>query len=184
MPIRTHRGRAAVYRTLWGWPLRSPLHLVATLVVLAGLGAGFAFALPHDSGTPRAAMPSSSDRPNPFDPDSRSPRRGTVPSGVAPAQALAVADAWVRAFVTTPDGITTQQWVEQLRPYSTEEVLTELASVDPANVPDAQVTGPPRSVSVTAGSARIDVPTSVFVVRLDVVRTTGGWRVSGYEQAG
>ena len=36
MPIRTNRGRVAVYRKLWGWPMRSPQHLIATaLVVLA-----------------------------------------------------------------------------------------------------------------------------------------------------
>ena len=32
MPIRTNRGRAAVYRRLWGWPLRSPRHLVVALI--------------------------------------------------------------------------------------------------------------------------------------------------------
>ncbi|MGH3980227.1 MAG: hypothetical protein ACRDRZ_14680 [Pseudonocardiaceae bacterium] len=182
MPIRTHRGRAAVYRKLWGWPVRSPLHLVATLVVVAGLGAGIAFALPEDPGTPRAVGTSSADRPNPFDRASRAAVPGARDE--APAPALAVADSWVRAFVTTPPGITSEQWVEQLRPYTTDQVLTELQSVDPANVPEAQVTGPPRTVSFSGGSAEVDVPTSAVVVRLLVVRTPGGWRVAGYEQAG
>ena len=35
MPIRTNRGRAAVYRRLWSWPLRSPNHLIATIVGFA-----------------------------------------------------------------------------------------------------------------------------------------------------
>ena len=33
MPIRTNRGRAAVYRRLWGWPLRSPRHLAASIII-------------------------------------------------------------------------------------------------------------------------------------------------------
>jgi len=37
MPIRTNRGRAAVYRRLWGWPMRSPRHLVATVLVVGAL---------------------------------------------------------------------------------------------------------------------------------------------------
>ena len=37
MPIRTNRGRAAVYRRLWGWPLRSPRHLIGLVVVVLAL---------------------------------------------------------------------------------------------------------------------------------------------------
>lgn len=45
MPIRTNRGRAAVYRRVWGWPLRSPRHLAATLGVVAVLAAGLGYAV-------------------------------------------------------------------------------------------------------------------------------------------
>jgi hypothetical protein len=37
MPIRTNRGRAAVYRKLWAWPLRSPRHLAMAAFALAVL---------------------------------------------------------------------------------------------------------------------------------------------------
>src|SRR5215470_16242342 len=37
MPIRTNRGRAAVYRRLWGFPLRSPRHLAGTAIAVAVL---------------------------------------------------------------------------------------------------------------------------------------------------
>ena len=37
MPIRTNRGRAAVYRRLWGWPLRSPRHLAASIIIFVVL---------------------------------------------------------------------------------------------------------------------------------------------------
>lgn len=56
MPIRTNRGRAAVYRQVWGWPLRSPRHLAATLGVVAVLAAGVGYAV--DGGRePRPERP-------------------------------------------------------------------------------------------------------------------------------
>ncbi|MGH4012668.1 MAG: hypothetical protein ACRDSL_01755 [Pseudonocardiaceae bacterium] len=196
MPIRTHRGRAAVYRTLWGWPLRSPKHLAGAGLVVIAIAAGVALALPGDGNGPTTAAPSSSVRENPFDPASRAqlpgarpgepspgspwPSRGTE----APAEALAVADAWVRAFLTAPDGISSAQWAEQMRPYTTEEILPVLHSVDPANIPEAQVIGTPRTVSSGAGKAEVDVPTTAVVVRLLLVPTPAGWRVAGFEQAG
>lgn len=192
MPIRTHRGRAAVYRTLWGWPLRSPRHLAALVLVLAVIGVGVAVALP-DRGPGRAvAPPSDSSRANPFDPQSRTPPttvderpdRGATRPQQAPAAAVTVAEQWVLAFLRAPEGITSEQWVEQLRPYTTEEALAELRTVDPANVPAATISGPPRSISAGAGSAEIDVPTTAAVVRLLVVPTAAGWRVSGFDQVG
>jgi hypothetical protein len=90
----------------------------------------------------------------------------------------------VRAFLTVPNGISPAQWVEQLRPYTTDELLPELRSVDPANVPAAQITGEPRMVSSGAGTAEVDVPTTAVVVRLLLVSTPAGWRVAGYQRAG
>jgi len=34
VPIRSPRGRAAAYRAVWSWPLRSPLRFAATAVVV------------------------------------------------------------------------------------------------------------------------------------------------------
>lgn len=193
MPIRTQRGRAAVYRTLWGWPLRSPRHLAGAGLVLAVIAAGLALALPDDGPGPTTAAPSSSARDNPFDPASRAQLPGarpaepsTTPSGVpdAPAEARAVAQAWVRAFLDAPDGISGPQWAEQMRPYTTEEIFPVIQSVDPANVPEAQVIGEPRTVSSGAGKAEVDVPTTAVVVRLLLVPTPAGWRVAGFEQVG
>ncbi|MGQ0777267.1 MAG: hypothetical protein ACT4NY_23110 [Pseudonocardiales bacterium] len=200
MPIRTHRGRAAVYRSFWGWPLRSPKHLAGAVLMLAAVAAGLALVLPGGGSGPATAVPSSSARVNPFDPTSRAavPRAGpaetssSTPSALAgvefpvevPAEALAVAEAWVRAFLTVPEGISSEQWAEQLRPYTTEESLAILRSVDPVNVPQAQVIGKPQSVSSGAGKAEVDVPTTTVVVRLLLVPTPAGWRVAGFEQAG
>jgi hypothetical protein len=194
VPIRTHRGRAAVYRTLWGWPLRSPRHLLAAVLVLVGIAGGLAVALSGDGPGRGIAAPPSSARVNQFDPASRSALPGAgraeaaAPSGTrsaeAPAAALAVAEAWTRAFLDAPDGISSAQWVARLRPYTTEELLPTLQSVDPVNVPEAQVIGEPRTVSSGAGKAEVDVPTSAVVVRLLLVPTSAGWRVAGFEQAG
>lgn len=194
MPIRTHRGRAAVYRTFWGWPLRSPKHLAAAGLVVAVLAVGAAFALPGGGTGPTVAAPSSTSRENPFDPASRAELPGARPAEPgtarpsrdtqAPDEVLTVAEAWVRAFLTAPDGISSQRWAEQLRPYTTEELFPVLTTVDPANVPEAQVIGEVRTVSSGAGKAEVDVPTSAVVVRLLLVPTPEGWRVAGYEQVG
>lgn len=179
MPIRTSRGRAAVYRTLWGWPLRSPVHLVAAVVIAAAVSWLLALAVPSGSGTASVAGASpAAEGADPF-----APRPASV-APRAPAAALSVADAWMRAFLTTPEGITTEQWTDQLRAYSTDDTVAELQTVDPANVPDGQVTGFPRTVSARIGSVEVDVPSTVALVRLRLVTTVTGWRVAGYEQAG
>lgn len=197
MPIRTHRGRAAVYRTFWGWPVRSPKHLAGTGLVLAAFAAGIALALPGTGNDPAAVAPSSTARANPFGQASRAvvptaphsavPTTRSSPatsSVAAPPEALAVADAWVRAFLTTPDGVSSAQWAEQLRPYTAEETLPLLQSIDPDNVPEARVVGEPRTVSSGAGKAELDVSTTAGVVRLLLVLTPAGWRVADFDRTG
>ncbi|HEV2779585.1 MAG TPA: hypothetical protein VGX25_09310 [Actinophytocola sp.] len=57
MPIRTNRGRAAVYRRLWGWPMRSPRHLIITVTVIAVAVTAIGLIVPRLTGddTPRSA---------------------------------------------------------------------------------------------------------------------------------
>lgn len=204
MPIRTHRGRAAVYRTFWGWPLRSPTHLAGTVVVLVAIAVGAGLVLPDSGSSSRVrAAPTNSPGVTPSPPASRlavpgathggqsgaasssTPAPSTLPPGTpAPVAALTVARSWVHAFLTVPKGISSARWVEQLRPYTTDELFPELRSVDPANVPAAKITGEPRTVSSSASSAEVDVPTTVIVVRLLLVSTPAGWRVAGYQRAG
>src|SRR5215470_1002919 len=57
MPIRTNRGRAAVYRRLWGFPLRSPRHLAGTITFLAILVTALGIVLPKVMGKPATATP-------------------------------------------------------------------------------------------------------------------------------
>jgi hypothetical protein len=189
VPIRTHRGRAAVYRRFWGWPVRSPRHLMGTVLVVVAIAIGAGLALPDDHrGGAARNLPSRGSQvgtgaaPGPALADSVRTSRAPVPS--APAAALDVARSWVQAFLTVPKGITAAQWVAQLQPFTTEDFLPQLSSIDPANVPAAQITEAPRTVSVSGGSAEVDVPTTTVVVRLLLVSTPAGWRVASYERAG
>jgi len=194
VPIRTHRGRAAVYRKFWGWPVRSPAHLTGTVLAAVVIAVGVGVVLPakHPDGTTRAGSLDSSraitSAPAPASAltgaGSLRATRAPTPSAPAPAAALTVARSWVQAFLTVRKGTTSAQWVEQLRPFTTDDLFPELRSIDPANVPAAQITDAPRTVSVSAGSAEVDVPTTAVVVRLLVVSTPAGWRVASYERAG
>jgi hypothetical protein len=195
VPIRTHRGRTAVYRRLWGWPVRSPKHLAGTVVALVAIGVGLGQALPENHGASAAPTISAGRKAgaSSFASPPRSALAGTgiarqpaapFPSAPAPAAALIVARSWVNGFLTVPKGITPARWVEQLRPYTTDDLFPQLQSIDPANVPAAQIIDAPRTVSAGASSAEVDVPTTAVVVRLLLVSTPSGWRVASYERAG
>lgn len=202
MPIRTNRGRAAVYRRFWGFPLRSPRHLAGTAIVVAGLiiaiGVGVPQLLGHrgdDNGpTPAAAPGESSPSTQAEDSGSDSTTvpfstRLTAPlaqpSSAAPSSdALTVAEQWARAWVNHPDGITTAQWLDGLRPYTTEEYLaSDMSTVDPANIPATLVTGNPVVVSSYTSSVQVVIPTDGPKLAITVSKTDAGWRVSEYDQA-
>src|SRR5207248_3042474 len=158
MPIRTNRGRAAVYRRLWGWPLRSPRHLMGTLVFLAILVTALGIVLPKAVGKPQAkaspgigtttfvtATPPAIAAPVPT---SNLPTRLSTPlvtpTPVPPNEdALRVAKQWAAAWVNHPAGITSAQWRAQLKPFTTDEYLPVMQTVDPANIPPTKVTGEP-----------------------------------------
>lgn len=214
MPIRTNRGRAAVYRRLWGWPMRSPRHLIVSLLVVAAvviavglivprltgsddspsaaqqdnLGGSSAPAAPTDgaspgptgAGQPPAAQPGSSSAL-----PTRLPEPTLTPtSGPAPPEALDTATLWGKAFVNHPPGTTNEQWLAGLRPYTTEERIAVMSSVDPANVPATEVTGPVVTVANYVSSVTVALPTNGGTVTLSIILTPQGWRVAEYEQAG
>src|SRR4051812_34416773 len=129
MPIRTNRGRVAVYRRLWGWPMRSPRHLIATVLVvfafvltiglifprLTGSGGGSAGAsasLGPDAGVTQPAVaggpgggaaPGGQTTNSPGPTTSLPTRLSTppqTPTSAPPAQqALDVANTWAKAWV-------------------------------------------------------------------------------------
>jgi hypothetical protein len=198
VPIRTPRGRAAAYRALWQWPLRSTARLGLTAVVLFAVVVGVVAGLGRLGGTGRigtvvvvppsatATPRASAGAPTVGTPSVLPPVAELTPSSLpvtaAPEAALSVAARWSAAWVDHPDGITNQQWVDGLRPFTTEEYLGVLTGVDPANVPADRVTGEPRAVRVAARSVQVEVPTNALTLVVLVVSTEDGWRVAGYDR--
>ena len=201
MPIRTPKGRGAAYRVLWQWPLRSPARLIGTVVVLIliGLSLNSAFGLlsgpshsrpgifAGDRSTAPAATPTAQAAP-PAEATRLPPVPELTPQTLAPSQApraaLTAATRWTEAWARHPAGATTQTWVNGLRPYTTDEYLGVLSTVDPANVPASRVTGPARAVLVSPRSVRVEVPTDAVDLVVLVVNTGGTeWKVAGYDRA-
>lgn len=197
MPIRTHRGRAAVYRRFWGWPLRSPKHLVGAVVLVVVLGSVVGFLLPDpppgaaplddDSG----AVPSSVvQQPDPTEEsvvDTGSPPSISVPTESPPQtepspEGLEVVRQWGGRWVDHPEGTTQREWLEKLRPYTTEEFMGVMSTVEPANVTATELTGQPQPKNSTNTSMRVLLPTNGSTLRVHVVRTVEGWRVAGYDK--
>ncbi|GAA4613954.1 hypothetical protein [Saccharopolyspora hordei] len=192
MPIRTHRGRAAVYRRLWGWPLRSPKHLAAAAVVLAGVATLIGFLLPEPPPRQDLAEPATTSEPPAHSAvvPTRTPAPPTIsvpaepPPQTAPDPAgLAVVEEWGKAWVDHPVGVDQQQWLAKLRPVTTDEFLTEMASVDPANAGNV-ITGAATAISATEGAMVVRLPTDIGVLQVTVVRTEAGWRVAQYDKEG
>jgi hypothetical protein len=198
MPIRTNRGRAAVYRRLWGWPLRSPRHLMGTLVFLAILVTALGIVLPKVIGKPQAkASPGTGPTTSvtvtspgiaaPV-PTSNLPTRLSAPlvtpTPVPPnGDAVRVAKQWAAAWVNHPAGMTSEQWLAQLKPFTTEEYLPVMSTVDPANIPATKVTGEPVVGTSYPSSVQLTIPTDGPKLAITVVSTNAGWRVADYDQA-
>ena len=201
MPIRSPKGRGAAYRPIWQWPLRSPARLfgcaivVIALAVLANAGLhllpGHA-ARPGVFGNQAGPAPSGAvptpETPAPDTPTALPPvpelTPKTLPPAAAPRAALTAATRWTEAWARHPAGTTTESWINGLRPYTTDEYLGVLASIDPANVPASKVTGTARAVLVSPSSVRVEVPTDAVKLVVLVVNTGGtDWRVAGYDRA-
>ena len=213
MPIRTNRGRAAVYRKLWGWPMRSPSHLVAVLVVVGAVVLTVGIVVPQLSGSgddrSGAAAQTSTSSSAPGDETGDTGDSGTSedggtepgtgsatadlptrlpsppqkPTSAAPSDdALDVADSWGKAWVHHPKGTTSDSWLDGLRPFTTEEYLVEMATVDPENIPATKVTGPPVPKQSYTSSVTANLPTDGGTLAITVIDTPQGWRVAFYEQ--
>jgi hypothetical protein len=201
MPIRSPKGRGAAYRPIWQWPLRSPARLfscVIAVIALAILANAGLHLLPgytakpgvfdHQAGpptagaapTPEAAAPDTPTRLPPV--PELTPR--TLPPAEAPRAAITTATRWTEAWARHPAGTTTASWINGLRPFTTDEYLGVLSTVDPSNVPASKVTGTARAVLVSPSSVRVEVPTDAVKLVVLVVNTGGtDWRVAGYDRA-
>jgi hypothetical protein len=203
MPIRTNRGRAAVYRRLWGWPMRSPRHLTIVVFVVAVFVIAVGILVPQLTGGPKPGggaaaessgnttsapnAPGTTNTPGVTGSTSALPTRITEPPSAptsAPPDpaALDVADSWAKAWVNHPDGVSTEDWLADLRPFTTEEQLTEMATVEPGNIVATKVTDDPEVVESFTSSVKVEVPTDDGNLLITVIDTPDGWRVAFYEQ--
>lgn len=201
MPIRTNRGRAAVYRRLWGAPLRSPKHLIVTVAIVVALLTGIGFLLPkvvpgvEKLGGPGGMATSTTESAGELGTSPASPTTSysetrittepLTPSSAPPSpEAIRIAEKWAQAWVDHPKGTSQKEWLKGLAPYTTEEYLGVMESVDPANVPAEKVTGKPTVVASHTSSVDVDIATDGPTIRLTVVKTDQGWRVANYGEAG
>jgi hypothetical protein len=196
MPIRTNRGRAAVYRRLWGWPLRSPNHLIATIVGFAVLVFVLSFVVPNVGKRSSAAGPLTgaagssapgqvgvlpSGVPSISLPTKAAPPSPNPPSAAVDPNAQLTAENWAEAWSTHPAGITNEQWLAKLKPYTTEEKLPTMSSVDPANLPDGGLTGTVKARESHAESAVFEVGLKAGgKLVMTLVKRDGEWRVHEY----
>jgi hypothetical protein len=198
VPIRTNRGRAAVYRRLWGWPLRSPRHLAASIIIFVVVVVALGVIIPKVLDR-KSAGPSSAGQPST---SAQGTQVGQLPSSgvslptkqptpsisasAAPPQADAqlIAELWAENWIKPPPDNDVNKWLAQLRPYTTEEFLAQMATIDPKNVPDkiTQKVTPKKSF---VSSADFEVGTDVGKVVITLVKTPSNeWRVNSYTKAG
>ncbi|RKT52734.1 hypothetical protein [Saccharothrix australiensis] len=203
MPIRTNRGRAAVYRRLWGWPLRSPRHLVMTIVGLAvvvvvvgvvadrlaGSRSGAAPAttaaggqVGSDTGKQVGVLPSAAVTTSPLPTKAPSPTAAATSAPVSPDAQL-VAESWLDAWLDHPPGTTNAKWLEGLKPWTSDELLPTLQSVDPANVPK-EIKSPVKPSRSTTDSVDFEADLETGKLVLTVAKLPEGWRVHKYSRVG
>ncbi|WP_103353310.1 hypothetical protein [Amycolatopsis sp. CA-128772] len=199
MPIRTNRGRTAVYRRLWGWPLRSPRHLTGTLVFLAILVTALGIVLPKVVGKPQAKAAPATSGPTTSQTTTQPGIAAPVPTSNLPTRlatplatptpttpngdAIRIAKQWAAAWVNHPAGMTSEQWLAQLKPFTTDEYLPVMSTVDPSNIPATKVTGEPVVGTSYPSSVQLTIPTDGPKLAITVVSTNAGWRVADYDQA-
>ncbi|MET9627260.1 hypothetical protein ABZX92_07325 [Lentzea sp. NPDC006480] len=196
MPIRTNRGRAAVYRRLWGWPLRSPRHLAASIiifvVVVVALGVIIPKVLDRKPSAPTTAAGQSSSQGTQVGqlpssgaslPTKQPPPSNTASAAPPAADAQLIAELWAENWIKPPPDNDVNKWLAQLRPYTTEEFLAQMATIDPKNVPDkiTQKVTPKKSY---VSSADFEIGTDIGKVVITLVKTPRNeWRVNSYTKA-
>jgi hypothetical protein len=193
VPIRSPRGRSAAYRAIWQWPLRSPVRLAFVVVVVLAVAVGVTVGLgllrgPEPAAaplTPITGRPSASAVPSAGTPRTTpgsTSEPSPLPLSEAPQEALDAAERWVGAWVRPAEGTTPRQWLDGLRPLTTEAYMGVLAVVDPENIPATEVTGEPRAVRVADRNVQVEVETDAVTLRVLVVDSEAGWRIAGYDR--
>ena len=202
MPIRTNRGRTAVYRRLWGWPLRSPRHLVASIVGVTVLVTTISVVIPNaikprpgggTAGTTSTGVTGGSGGNQvgvlPTATSTRLPTKAPSPTAAptsAPVNpnAQLVADMWVDAFGAYEPGKTTkEQWLAGLKPHTSNEKFPAMESVDPANVP-AVIDQPVKAIKSFTESAEFEAQLKDGKLIVTVAKLPEGWVVTDWTKVG
>ncbi|MFE9743295.1 hypothetical protein ACFYOT_00155 [Saccharothrix saharensis] len=202
MPIRTNRGRAAVYRRLWGWPLRSPRHLVTTIVGVVVLVTTISVVIPNaikprpnggtagttstvttgsGGGNQVGVLPTVTSTPLPTKAPSPTPAPTSAPVN---ANAQLRADMWVDAFSRFEPGKTTkEQWLAGLEEHTSDEMFPRLQSVDPANVP-AVIDQAVKPIKSFTDSAEFEAKLEDGRLIVTVAKLPEGWVVTDWTKVG
>ncbi|ROP38297.1 hypothetical protein [Saccharothrix texasensis] len=202
MPIRTNRGRTAVYRRLWGWPLRSPRHLITSIVGVFVVVTTISVVIPNaikppprggtagttstvttgsSGGNQVGVLPTATSTALPTKAQSPTAAPSSAPVN---SNAAAVATAWVDAFSRFEPGKTTkEQWLDGLDRWTADEVFPRLQSVEPANVPvvlDKTV----RTIKSFTDSAEFEAKLEEGKLIVTVAKLPEGWVVTDWTKVG
>jgi hypothetical protein len=128
-----------------------------------------------------AARPTGTGASSPTGAPSSEP--SPLPLSQAPSEALVAAERWTKAWVRPPGGTSTKQWLDGLRPLTTDQYLGVLSGVDPENIPATKVTGKAKAVRVADRNVQAEVPTDALTLRILLVEDENGWEVAGYDRA-
>jgi hypothetical protein len=163
---------------------------VASVVVPRVMGTRTSAAQPQTGAGATTTTPASGGQVGvlPSGPTSSLPTKLPSPSQTpttVPPDPLATAAAmsWAQAWVDHPEGTTNETWLEGLKPYTSEEMLPQLRSVEPANVPASRVTDIPSVVASFSNRVEVDVTTDGPKLRVTVVKGADGqWVVHQYDE--
>lgn len=135
------------------------------------------------SSTSSPASTGASTTPTPTPTPVEFPEGAPPPAaGDLTAAAVATAEMYVHAWSGTA-GVTRQQWLDRQAPYTTPQFLDRLATVDLANVPATEITGPSAPAHVDDHFATVLVPTDGGRVAVALVAVPPVWQVYGIEPA-
>lgn len=101
----------------------------------------------------------------------------TTPPVRPPNPAVVIATRFVTAWATGSHS-SQPAWLARLSPLCDPEFVTELRTVNPANVPATTVTGAAHPTRISASLALVTVPTDAGPQQVTAINTGHGWQVT------
>ena len=96
----------------------------------------------------------------------------------APPEALRSAAGFMRNWVHHPRGMTSTKWAENLAPYAMPELVGQLYSTEPGNVPATRLLGDPEVTRADDVVVEINWRTDGPTVHLTLIHPEGPWLVN------